>query len=244
MTPSPAILPPDTPTSKIARARVGRGHRSVPSRNRPAPFPSTGPPIPSRVFAGAFRNWHGDDSHRHRAPGTARAGTHGHRSGVHRRRSGVHSGPRGGERSRWRDLHGRAAARSNPACLSACDFGVAPFDPETHPALALGFYWSPLKIFEYMASGLPVVAPAIDRIPTLVGHNREGLLYDTAIRTSLAACVRGADRSVAPQPARTGCAGTRRPRLQLGGTLPGVGDRNHRRLARAGTRPPRRTDAR
>ena len=72
-----------------------------------------------------------------------------------------------------------------PACLAACDFGVAPFDPETHPALSLGFYWSPLKIFEYMASGLPVVAPAIDRIPKLVGHNREGLLYDTAIRSGL-----------------------------------------------------------
>jgi glycosyltransferase involved in cell wall biosynthesis len=36
-----------------------------------------------------------------------------------------------------------------------------------------------------MASGLPVVVPAIDRIATLVGHNREGLLYDTAIRTGL-----------------------------------------------------------
>ena len=32
-----------------------------------------------------------------------------------------------------------------PACLAACDFGVAPFDPETHPALSLGFYWSPLS---------------------------------------------------------------------------------------------------
>ena len=52
-------------------------------------------------------------------------------------------------------------------------------------ALSLGFYWSPLKIFEYMASGLPVVAPAIDRIATLIGHNGEGLLYDTAIRTGL-----------------------------------------------------------
>jgi len=72
-----------------------------------------------------------------------------------------------------------------PACLSACDIGVAPFDPDTHPSLSLGFYWSPLKIFEYMAAGLPVVAPAIDRIPNLVGHNSEGLLYDSAIPTGL-----------------------------------------------------------
>ena len=33
-----------------------------------------------------------------------------------------------------------------------------------------------------MAAGLPVVAPAIDRIPNLIGHNSEGLLYDTGIR--------------------------------------------------------------
>ena len=46
-----------------------------------------------------------------------------------------------------------------PACLAAADIGVAPFDVAAHAPLALGFYWSPLKIFEYMAAGLPVVAP-------------------------------------------------------------------------------------
>ena len=29
-----------------------------------------------------------------------------------------------------------------------------------------------------MAAGLPVVAPAVDRIPSLVADGREGLLYD------------------------------------------------------------------
>ena len=47
-----------------------------------------------------------------------------------------------------------------PACLAAADIGVAPFDIGAHRPLSLGFYWSPLKIFEYMAAGLPVVAPA------------------------------------------------------------------------------------
>ena len=55
-----------------------------------------------------------------------------------------------------------------------------------HPPLSLGFFWSPLKLFEYMASGLPVVAPAIDRITQLVGDGEEGLLYDADDPAALA----------------------------------------------------------
>jgi glycosyltransferase involved in cell wall biosynthesis len=64
-----------------------------------------------------------------------------------------------------------------PAALAAADVGVAPFDVGAHAPLSIGFYWSPLKMFEYMASGLPVVAPAIDRIRSLVESGKEGLLY-------------------------------------------------------------------
>ena len=63
-----------------------------------------------------------------------------------------------------------------PRASPRADIGVAPFDIGAHAPLSLGFYWSPLKIFEYMAAGLPVVAPAVDRIPSLVGDGREGLL--------------------------------------------------------------------
>jgi glycosyltransferase involved in cell wall biosynthesis len=57
---------------------------------------------------------------------------------------------------------------------------VAPFDVSAHAPLQLDFYWSPLKVFEYMASGLPVVAPRLPRLATLVEHGREGLLYSGA----------------------------------------------------------------
>lgn len=73
-----------------------------------------------------------------------------------------------------------------PACLAAADIGVAPFEIGAHRPLQLGFYWSPLKVFEYMAAGLPVVAPDIDRLRHIVRHGREGLLYDPARPDGLA----------------------------------------------------------
>ena len=59
---------------------------------------------------------------------------------------------------------GRVAHTDMPSALAAADIGVAPFDVSQHPPLALAFYWSPLKVFEYMASGLPVVAPGLPRL--------------------------------------------------------------------------------
>jgi glycosyltransferase involved in cell wall biosynthesis len=74
-----------------------------------------------------------------------------------------------------------------PAALAACDIGVAPFDVSRHRPLELDFYWSPLKIFEYMASGLPVVAPRIPRLAHLIEDGREGRLYDATDPAALAA---------------------------------------------------------
>ena len=92
---------------------------------------------------------------------------------------------------------GTVAHERMPTALAAADVGVAPFDVERHPPLRLGFYWSPLKIFEYMASGLPVVAPALPRLRSLVGHQVEGVLYDPATPAALAdalASLRDPDR--------------------------------------------------
>jgi starch synthase len=184
LTPSPAILPADTPPEKIVQLEWGADtDRFRPGVEGAIPFDRPADTV--AVFSGAFRNWHGTI---HIITALRELQARG-RSNI----GAVLIGD-GPELIRVREAaHGLSGVIFTgalphdqiPACLAACDFGVAPFDPETHPALSLGFYWSPLKIFEYMAAGLPVVAPAIDRIPTLVGHNSEGLLYDTAIRTGL-----------------------------------------------------------
>jgi glycosyltransferase involved in cell wall biosynthesis len=143
------------------------------------------------VFAGAFRNWHGT-IHIVTALRELRARGRSDIGAVF-----IGDGP---ELARVREaaiglngivFTGALPHHQVPACLSACDFGVAPFDPETHPALSLGFYWSPLKIFEYMASGLPVVAPAIPRLQSLVANGVEGVLYEPATPQALAAALGG-----------------------------------------------------
>jgi len=193
VTPDPAILPARTPREKIAVLewgadtelfRPGAGEAIV----------GRGPAATLAVFAGAFRSWHG-------AINLVRAIRTLEQRG--RRDIGAVMIGHGPEWDRARDeargslliQFPNAIPHSRmPGALSHADIGVAPFDVGAHGPLSLGFYWSPLKIFEYMAAGLPVVAPAVDRIPSLVAHEREGLLYDPSAADSLAgALVRLAD---------------------------------------------------
>ena len=129
------------------------------------------------VFAGAFRAWHG-------AITLVRAMRTLHERG-RRDVQAVLIGD-GPEHARVKKaalhvpgitLTGPVPHDRMPACLAAADIGVAPFDLDAHPPLQLAFYWSPLKVFEYMAAGLPVVAPAIPRLESIVRHGAEGLLY-------------------------------------------------------------------
>ena len=107
-----------------------------------------------------------------------------------------------------RDTLGALPHDEVPAILAAADIGVAPFDVAAHPSLAYEFHWSPLKIFEYMASGLPVVAPRIERLAESSRDGREGLLYDAAKPDALAVALerladrRRSVRGLAPRRAR------------------------------------------
>lgn len=56
-----------------------------------------------------------------------------------------------------------------PTALARMDVAVAPYPPEAT-------YFSPLKVFEYMAAGTAVVASAVGQVPDLIEHGRTGLL--------------------------------------------------------------------
>jgi glycosyltransferase involved in cell wall biosynthesis len=88
-----------------------------------------------------------------------------------------------------------------PRWLAAMDVGVAPYPNQPD------FYFSPLKVFEYMAAGLPVVASRIGSLEDIVqdgvhGHlcdpdepqdfvrAMEGLIYDEAKRSRMGRAAR------------------------------------------------------
>lgn len=89
-----------------------------------------------------------------------------------------------------------------PAHVAAFDVAVAPYDQ------APNFYFSPLKLFEYMAAGRPVVAAAIGQLAEFVRNGETGLLYPPGDVDALAASVRSlvADREWASALGRAGQA--------------------------------------
>lgn len=70
-----------------------------------------------------------------------------------------------------------------PALLHRMDVAVAPY-----PRLA-DFYFSPLKVYEYLAAGLPVVASAVGEVPAVLQHGLLGSLVEPDRPEALAAAV-------------------------------------------------------
>ena len=86
------------------------------------------------------------------------------------------------ERCRGRvRFEGEVAPEEIPAHLATLDIAVAPYaDPAN-------FYFSPLKLFEYMAAGCAVVAADVGQISDVLAHETSALLYppgDVRARTS------------------------------------------------------------
>ena len=199
VTPQRSILPAFIDDGDVVEIEWGADtDRFAPSAPGIAPYARTADEVVV-VFAGAFRAWHGA----HLLVDAVAALEPGPRARVH----AVFIGD-GPELPRVR----AAAARHGlprvtftgavpydqmPAALAASDIGVAPFDVSAHPPLQLAFYWSPLKVFEYLASGRPVVAPRLPRLAALVSDGIEGSLYDAGeahgLRDALARLVDDAE---------------------------------------------------
>lgn len=77
-----------------------------------------------------------------------------------------------------RDLHQHVVFTGNrphdeiPTLIREFDIALAPYPPTDHD-----FYFSPLKLFEYMGCGVPVVAARIGQIPDVVQNGKTGFLY-------------------------------------------------------------------
>jgi len=65
-------------------------------------------------------------------------------------------------------FEGAVAHVDVPRYLAAAHVGLAPFSPDQFRALELGWFWSPIKLFEYMASGLAVVTADIPELRQLM----------------------------------------------------------------------------
>jgi glycosyltransferase involved in cell wall biosynthesis len=65
---------------------------------------------------------------------------------------------------------GAVAPEEVPGLLASMDVAVAPYPALEH------FYFSPLKVYEYMAAGVPVVASAIGQLRDLIQPEVNGIL--------------------------------------------------------------------
>jgi len=82
------------------------------------------------------------------------------------------------------EFTGAVPPEDMPAQLARLDIGVAPY-----PARAAEDYFSPLKVYEYLAAGLPVVATGVGQIPSILRHGVTGLVVEPGRPEALAAAI-------------------------------------------------------
>ena len=155
-----------------------------PDRFSPEITPAIPPPAGTFTigFVGTLKPWHGVDGLveafavlRHHAPES--------------RLLIVGDGPQRETIEKQLALHGirdaahftgAVAPEDVPRFIASMDVGVAPY-----PHLE-NCYFSPLKIFEYMATGIAVVGSRTGQVTELITHEENGLLYEPGDTAELA----------------------------------------------------------
>jgi glycosyltransferase involved in cell wall biosynthesis len=96
-------------------------------------------------------------------------------------------------------VHGQQTYAATFRLMSGWDAGLAPYLPLEH------FYFSPLKVLEYMASGLCPIASDLGQIRSLLGGGERGELVEPADPRALATAI----LSLASDRARAAAMGAR-----------------------------------
>jgi glycosyltransferase involved in cell wall biosynthesis len=152
-------------------------------------------------FVGSLKPWHG-------VPVLIQAFARLHNEAPNARLLIVGDGPdRGALEEHVRELHlesfvrftGAVAPEQIPGLLAAMDVAVAPYPP------LAGFYFSPLKVYEYMAAGRAVIGSRLGQLAQLIRHGDNGLLCEPGDAADLAAQL-GRLRGDAAMRARLGAA--------------------------------------
>jgi glycosyltransferase involved in cell wall biosynthesis len=78
---------------------------------------------------------------------------------------------------------GAVAPQMVPGLLASMDVAVAPYPPVAN------FYFSPLKVYEYMAAGLPIAASRVGQLAELLRHEETGLLCPPGDSPALASAL-------------------------------------------------------
>lgn len=84
---------------------------------------------------------------------------------------------------------GAVDPREVPGLLASMDVAVAPYPPMAD------FYFSPMKIYEYLAAARPIVASRIGQLDGLIRHDVNGLLCPPGNPSALAAAIERLRRS-------------------------------------------------
>lgn len=83
-------------------------------------------------------------------------------------------------------FRGAAAPETVPAALADWDVAVAPYPA---PGEQQNHYFSPMKVYEYLAAGLPTVASAVGELPRLIDDGVTGVLVPGSDVAALAAAL-------------------------------------------------------
>jgi glycosyltransferase involved in cell wall biosynthesis len=203
VTPLHTTVPPEVDRARIVELPWGA--------NVSAFQPNSDARTPTLVFLGSFRHWHGVTDFVRAAGLLIEQGFGGKfvliGDGPEREAAQRLAAAYPAERFTW---CGAVEHAQVPALLAQATVGVAPFNPARHPALqAAGFFWSPLKIYEYMAAGLPVVTACIPPLDTIIHPGQEGALFAPGDVADLARTM----RSVAESPERAAMGQRARQRV-------------------------------